>query len=206
MAKKAIDISAIGLFISVVLYLIYALVLAPMDVVSTLFTNPMIGYVFRSVVIALFITLLVAACIRLLISPFMPSDEEKAFRQKVEYVLSQRKHFNGAPKQGSVVRSPLQNMTAEEEQIVCRMLCELPEHISKQGHINLAQTMHYLTALQQLGYLNDKDLYNLREWLIQITGRTVPTISQFNEAYPSKAKKKVEKAKQEIMTALAKLR
>lgn len=98
------------------------------------------------------------------------------------------------------------NLPPEGEQIVCSLLKALPEHITKPGHINLAQTMHYLTALQQSGYLDDKDLYNLRLRLTDVTGKDVPSTSQFNETYPSKATTKVAKAKEQIERALAAIR
>ncbi|MBP5477005.1 MAG: hypothetical protein J6Y00_04900, partial [Paludibacteraceae bacterium] len=106
----------------------------------------------------------------------------------------------------SNIHSPLMNLTPEEDQTVCALLRHLPEHISNPGHINLSQKMHYLTALRQSGYLDDKDLYNLRLWLIHVTGKEVPSTSQFNEAYPSKATTKVTKAKQQIERALAEIR
>lgn len=203
-AKKTIEITAIALFIVLIVFLIYALLFETNVSANNPSANEIVRQSVRYIATALLVIFLLAVCVRLLLSPFVKSDEETEFERKADYVLEHRKRKQEPAATPSY--SPLINLTPEEEQTVCSLLKDLPEHISKPGHINLAQTMHYLTALQQAGYLDDKDLYNLRLWLIQLTGKEVPASSQFNEAYPSKAATKVTKAKQQIEKALAEIR
>ena len=203
-AKKVIEVTAIALFVVLILFLIYALLLDQTISANDPSTNDLLGQTVKYVACGLLSIFLFAVCVRLVLSPFVKPDEEADFEQKVDYVLEHRKRQKEPA--SSNFHSPLLNLTPEEEQIVCTLLRDLPEHITKPGHINLAQTMHYLTALQQSGYLDDKDLYNLRLWLIHVTGKDVPSTSQFNEAYPSKATTKVTKAKQQIERTLAEIR
>lgn len=203
-AKKIIAVTAMALFVVLILVLVYALLFEPSVSVNFSSANNIIRQSTRYIATALLVIFLLAVCVRLLLSPWVKSDDEKEFERKADYVLGHRKRQTDAMATSSY--SPLKNLTPEEEQIICSLLKDLPEHISKPGHINLAQTMHYLTALQQAGYIDDKDLYNLRLWLIQVTGKEVPATSQFNEAYPSKAATKVAKARQRIETALVKIR
>lgn len=203
-AKKVIEITAIALFVLLILFLIYALLLEQTISATHPSINELSGQIVQYIAIVLLVVFLTAVCVRLVLSPFVKPDEEADFERKVDYVLEHKKRQKEpAP---SDVHSPLMNLPPEGEQIVCSLLKALPEHITKPGHINLAQTMHYLTALQQSGYLDDKDLYNLRLWLTDVTGKDVPSTSQFNEAYPSKATTKVAKAKEQIERALSAIR
>ncbi|MCR4664363.1 MAG: hypothetical protein K5660_03255 [Paludibacteraceae bacterium] len=158
-AKKVIEVTAIALFVLLILFLIYALLLEQVISATHPSINDLSGQIVQYIAIVLLVVFLTAVCVRLVLSPFVKPDEEADFERKVDYVLEHRKRQKEpAP---SDVHSPLINLTPEGEQIVCSLLKTLPEHITKPGHINLAQTMHYLTALQQSGYLDDKDLYNL---------------------------------------------
>lgn len=203
-AKKVIEVTTIALFVVLILFLIYALLFEQTVSANNPSTNDLSGQTVKYIAIVLLVVFLLAVCVRLLLSPFVKPDEEADFERKADYILEHRKRQK-EPIPANI-HSPLMNLTPAEEQTVCALLRDLPEHISKPGHINLAQTMHYLTALRQSGYLDDKDLYNLRLWLIQVTGKEVPSTSQFNEAYPSKATTKVTKAKQQIERALAEIR
>ena len=202
--KKVIETTVIALFVVLILYLVYALLYASVISDTNLSINTTLRQIIKLIAVAMFVTFLIAVCIRLLLSPFVKPDEETEFEHKVDYVLAKRKQQKQPA--ASAPHSPLINLTVAEEECVCTLLKDLPEHISKPGHINLAQTMHYMTALQQIGNLDDKDLYNLRLWLAEVTGKEIPSSSQFNEAYPSKATTKVAKAKLHIEKALAEIR
>ena len=101
---------------------------------------------------------------------------------------------------------PLTNLTAEQEDAICKLLKDLPSNINKPNQINMAVVSHYLTALRSLDYLNDTNLYNLYTWVGKITGKEMPSYSHFNEAYPSDTVRKVEKAKDKILAVLQKIR
>ena len=86
------------------------------------------------------------------------------------------------------------------------MLPFLPPHISNANRINLAIVSQYLTALKNMDYLNDNDIYNLYAWVGRVTDKELPDFNHFNEAYPSTTTKKVAKAKEHIERELQKLR
>lgn len=48
-----------------------------------------------------------------------------------------------------------------------------------------------------------RDKRRLRQWVAEVTGRQVPSSSQFNEAIPSKAATKVAAARKELETLLS---
>ena len=146
------------------------------------------GYAF----IAVGVLFLVLVLCRICLSPFVKSDEEEEMEEKVEYIL--RKHH--ADELQAVIEdySPLCNLTPEQNYRVKHLLCELPPHPDKPDHINMAYMAQYLTALQRLGKARLEDKRNLRLWVAQVTGKKVPSPSQFNEAIPSKAVTKVANA------------
>ena len=137
-----------------------------------------------------------AACIicRISLEPFVKSEEEEAFEQKVEYVLQNKLQKPAEPS----TYSPLCNLTQEQEEKVKQFLHDLPSHSTKPDNINLAVIAQYLTALEKMGKAKLIDKHNLRLWVAQITDKNVPASSQFNEAVPSTAPSKVSKAQKEL--------
>ena len=133
---------------------------------------------------------------RLCLSPFVKSDEEEEMEQKVEYILT--KHHANEQQVMIENYTPLCNLTDEQQERVKQLLRNQPSHTSKPDHINLSRIAKYLTALEQMGKANLTDKHNLRLWVAQVTGKNVPSSSQFNEAIPAKPKEKVLKMKQEI--------
>ena len=137
-----------------------------------------------------------AACIicRISLEPFVKSEEEEIFEQKVEYVLQNKFQKPAEPS----TYSPLCDMTQEQEEQVRQLLRDLPSHPNKPDYINLAVMAQYLTALEKMGKAKLIDKHNLRLWVAQITDKNVPASSQFNEAVPSTAPSKVSKVQKEL--------
>lgn len=139
----------------------------------------------------------IALLCRLVLSPFVKSDEEEDFEKKVEYILQKKQTA-----QPAAPYSPLRDLSEKEEEQIKQLLRTLPEHAEKPGHINLALVAQYLTALEKLGKADLKDKRNLRKWIAEVTGKQVPSVSQFNEAVPSQASSKVSAARKEIESIL----
>ena len=141
---------------------------------------------------------LVLGVCRLCLSPFVKSDEEEEFEQKVDYILQQRQ----AGQTASSNYNPLRELSPGQEEKIKEVLRGLPENPMKPGHINLALVAQYLTALQQLGKANLKDKHHLRLWVEEVTGKKVPNSSQFNEAIPSQTVTKVSSARKKLEAVL----
>ena len=149
----------------------------------TAFIHPL-KYVFFALLILWGLILIVKICL----AQFVKSEEEEEFEQKVEYIL-QRKQAHLSAILGDY--TPLRDVTPEQEKDIKHLLRNLPDHVEKPGHINLALTAQYLTALEKLGKADLSDKHHLRLWVAEVTGKQVPASSQFNEAVPSQAKTKV---------------
>ena len=135
----------------------------------------------------------VALACRLILSPFVKSEEEEIFEQQVDYILQKKQESKPV-----VAYTPLRDVTQEQEINIIQLLRTLPEHPEKPGHINLALVAQYLTALEKLSKADLKDKRQLRNWVAEITNKQVPSSSQFNEAIPSKAATKVAAARKEL--------
>lgn len=131
--------------------------------------------------------------VRIALSPFVKSEEEEAFEQKLDYVLQQRQQED----QPSQPYSPLRNLTPEQEAIVQKTLHELPSNVSKPHFIHLALVSRYLTALEQMNKADLTDRTALRAWVHEVTKKEVPPMSQFNEAIPSTNRKELAKIRQQ---------
>lgn len=141
---------------------------------------------------------------RIILSPFVKSDEQEEFEKKLEYVLVQKSKQQKTQHSGSLENyTPLCNLTKEQTAKIEQVLHTLPSNNNKPEAINLALVAQYLTALEKLGKANLTDRYHLRLWIEQISGKQVPSSSQFNEALPSKATGKVLKAQKELERILS---
>jgi len=133
---------------------------------------------------------------RLCLSPFVKSEEEEEFEENVDYII---KKYNESKLQPVIEGySPLRNLTTEQSERVKQLLRELPAHAEKPDHLNMASIAQHLTALEQLGKADLEDKRNLRSWVVHVTGKKVPSSSQFNEAIPSQAVTKVNNARKKI--------
>ncbi len=126
------------------------------------------------------------------LTPFVKSEEEEEFERKVEYILQQKRQMNT-----ETAYTPLRDVSPEEEDKIKQFLHDLPEHAEKPGQINLALIAQYLTALEKLSKADLKDKRQLRLWVAEVTDKTVPSPSHFNEAIPSTATAKVAAARKE---------
>ena len=140
---------------------------------------------------------------RIILSPFVKSDEQEEFEQKIDYILEQKSKQQTQHAALSADYTPLYNLTEEQKAQIEQILRALPANDRKPESINLALVAQYLTALEKLGKVNLTDKYHLRLWIEQITGKQVPSSSQFNEAIPSKATGKVLKAQKDLERILS---
>lgn len=168
-----------------------------------------IGTIFKYFCISFLVVFLVGVAVRILLSPFVKSDEETDFEQKVDYILQQKvenKVYTDTLPVSSPF-SPLRNLTPEQEKEICRMIKEgLPSHPKDNNKINLANVAQFITALEQLSYIDVTDKRNLRCWVEQETGKYAPPSSEFNAAFPSLNHKNVKKWKETIQKNLAEIR
>lgn len=135
--------------------------------------------------------------VKFCLMPFVKSEEEEEFENKVKYILEQKRLLNT-----ETAYTPLCHVTPEEEEKIKQLLYDLPEHTEKPGHINLALIAQYLTALEKLGKADLKDKRLLRLWVAEVTEKKVPSPSQFNEAIPSTATNKIAAARKELEAIL----
>ena len=124
--------------------------------------------------------------------PFVKSEEEEDFENKVKYILEQKRLMNA-----ETAYTPLRDVTPEQESKIKQILYDLPEHAEKPGQINLALMAQYLTALEKLGKADLRDKRQLRLWVAEVTEKKVPSSGHFNEAIPSTATAKVAAARKE---------
>jgi len=141
---------------------------------------------------------------RIILSPFVKSDEQEEFEQKIDYILEQKSKQQKAQHTASIEGyTPLCNLTEEQIVQIKQILRALPANDKKPKSINLALVAQYMTALEKLGKANLTDKYHLRLWVEQITEKQAPLSSQFNEAIPSKATGKVLKAQKDLERILS---
>ena len=152
---------------------------------------------------------IVAGCIcglciigRLCLSPFVKSEEEEDFEQKVDYILQKRSPKKVQNISISSDNSPLKDLTTEQEERVKKILRELPAHASDAEQINMALIAQYLTALERLGKIDLTDKRLLRTWVAQVTNKHVPDSGHFNDAIRSVSLPKVAKARKDLEAIL----
>ena len=141
-----------------------------------------------------------AVLLRIVLAPFVKSEEQELFEQKVDYVLQHKLEKSTQNNQKDY--SPLRQLTPEQQDIVIQVFRDLPGNATKPTAINLAMVARYLTAMEQLGIINLSDRHNLRWWVQQVTGKDIPSSSQFNEALPNKNKKEVLKTRTLLLQLL----
>ena len=203
--KQILELSAIVLFAVLLLWIVYALLS------NNFFNIPqqtelIINHIFKFVGIIVLCVFLLSVIARMIFSPFVKSDEEKEFEEKVDYILGNKDNLKKIVTEKSKVTSLLINLTKEQEKLICNMLKSLPSNINNSNKINTAIVSQYLTALQECGYLNDSNIYDLYAWTGSVTNKEMPSFNHFNEAYPSKTAKKVDNIKSKISSELQKLR
>ena len=146
------------------------------------------------------IAIIICAIVRFVLSPFVKSDEEEEFEQKIDYILQQKAEKKIEPKieLPPANYSPLYGINPRQKEQIHQLLRELPENPKKPGYIKLSTLAQYLTALEKMKIAKLTDKYNLRLWAAQVTGKKMPDTSQFNEAIPSKMSPKVAIAREKL--------
>lgn len=139
---------------------------------------------------------------RIGLSPFVKSDEEEEFEQKVDYILQKRALPKDQVSSISSEYSPFVNLSKEQEEKVKSLMAQLPSNSSNPEAINMAIVAYYLTALEQLGFAVLSNKQSLRLWVAQVTHKKVPDTSHFNEALPSTNRKEVSKIRQQLEALL----
>lgn len=142
---------------------------------------------------------------RIFLSPFVKSDEEEEFEQKLDYILQKRLLPKEQLSSNSSEYSPFVNLTKEQEEKVKSLLAQLPSNSSNAEAINMAIVSQYLTALEQLGYVTLNNKQSLRHWIAEVTQKKVPGTSHFNEAIPSTNRKEVSKIRQQLEVLLTQI-
>ena len=186
-AKTILEISCSLLFALLFLWLLLHLIVPD----NALFGEGTIGQqVFRYSALSLLVPFLCGVIVRCALAPFVKGEEETEVPIKKKPIAVE-------------AATPLCNVNEVQSEAICTLLRKIPSHSSKPDHINLAQVSQFLTALMQMGLLDDTDRIRLRLWVEQQTGRIVPPVSQFNEGYPSGTVSKVNKEKKRIEDALS---
>lgn len=194
---RAVQILALLLFILLFIWVV-CILLAGFGIISIIGLFWEIYAYFSVLLLCLFFIISVLHCSLMLFVKEESESQEDILRHQT---IVTRLGNSLAP-----ISSPLLNLQAQEERCVCDLLKRLPAHANKSDYINLAQVAQFLTALKQLGYLDDADRHNLLRWVEQTSGKKTPPLRQFNEAYPSSTISKVSKAKANIEESLRKLR
>lgn len=142
---------------------------------------------------------------RMCLSPFVKSDEEEEFEQKVDYILQKRSLQKVQVSSILSEYSPFVNLSEAQEEKVKSLLAQLPSNSSNPEAINMAIVAYYLTALEQLGYAVLSNKQSLRLWVAQVTHKKVPDTSHFNEALPSTNRKEVAKIRHQLEELLTQI-
>lgn len=177
---KVVKISAIALLLGLV--------------AASLFHFP--KAITRDIIIVLIAIILGGVLCRWILSPFVKSEEEEEFEKQVDYIL--RKNAKEKDQTLPSGYSPLCDLSQPQQEEICRLLRDLPSHANKKDAINMALIAQYLTALEQLGKADLKDKRALRPWVAEVTGKSVPPTSPFNEAFSNISKQKVAAARKEL--------
>jgi len=134
--------------------------------------------------------------LRIVLSPFVKSDEQEEFEKQVDFILQQKPVELQQTAQEHY--SPLHDLTPEQEAAIISLLHDLPGSSRNAGSIHLANISRYLTALDQLGKANLTDKHALRLWVKKVTGKEVPDSSHFNEAIPNNNRKELVKIRTQL--------
>ena len=136
------------------------------------------------------------------------SDEEKEGEEWIRQVIDtyiDRKE-NGQSRNEEQVGNYNPFVTEDEvlqNRIVDLLRKEIPESATKKNFIKNAVTAQYLVALSELGFISLADQNKLRLWVGEITGKKVPSVSQFNEAISIVSKPKVQQTKKHIVSIVS---
>lgn len=194
--KRAVNV--IGVLLIVMLFAWFA--------IGALVKNTWINDACKYVVVALFFLFLLFTMVVSLLSLFVKNDGDSELEDVVDTILRKKQEQNRSVDSQKTVFSPLKGMDEACSQLVCCMLQDLPPHHADAQKINLAMVAQFLTALKKMDLLNDADRANLRLWVGQVTNKVLPSVREFNEAYPSNTTSKVNRYMAQIQEAFSKTR
>ena len=101
--------------------------------------------------------------------------------------------------------TPLINLTDEQKVRIEQFFHDLPSHHDNKEAMNMKEVARFIRALVDLGYISQAtsvDLNGLRQWASQVTGKTAPKQSPFNEAIRKATPANIENAVQTIQKLL----
>ena len=195
--KRSVEVAAVLLLVFLLLWFMVGILSGGGKVEAFL----------KYVTIVLFFVFLAGVAVKLVLSLFVKDkDEERELEELVDLVLQRKLRQQQTVDANREVFSPLVGLDEAQTEAVCRLLQALPPHHADAQRLSLAPTVQLLTALKELSFLEDADHYNLYYWVERITGLSLPSFREFNEAYPSSTRSKVDRAKKQIRDALAKVR
>lgn len=202
--KRLLNGTAVALFALACLFLIYGMLrqLIPDDVNFSYLIK--LHLIYKYIVCVFFVLFLLSATIVAIGSLWGKTEEEQEFEDKLNYILS--KHTQANPYSlptPSADYQPLSNLSENKREQLIAYLRSLPASASKQGSINLALMAQHLVALSRMGFLDISDKPRLRRWVASITGKQVPSSSQFNEAITNVSMSKLLKAESDLRNLLA---
>ena len=154
--------------------------------------------IYKYLALALFVVFFLLVILRAGLSLFLKETPDE------EPVSDKEENATAIAKEACADYSPLRGLNKKQEALVKEMLRQLPAHTRDFRSVNMAAVAQYLTALHQLGLMDIQDKHRLRQWVEQITLKSCPSASAFNEALSTANKQKVRKAKDAIEETLRK--
>ncbi len=203
--KRLLNGTAVALFALACLFLIYVMLcqLIPDDVNFSYLIK--LHLIYKYIVLSVFILFLLSAAVVAICTLWCKTDEEQLFEDKVNYILNKSTTPHRSTSPSSLLSpdyQPLKNICEDNRLRVVDYLRNLPDSATKQGSINLALMVQHLVALSKMGYLDISDKPRLRQWISALTGKQVPSSSQFNEAFANVSISKVLKAESALRDIL----
>lgn len=205
-AKTAGKVSGIVLLGVIVFFLVFRILVTELSCLSDYDLMPwvyvLLKYLFwGSLGFFFFFAIIQYICEQFGVKSDDEIEEEERILQVID-MYDNRK--NGTSKTGNIHENfnPLRKLDDKQQEIVLKIIANLPANPKKTNEIKLDLLAHYLTALYQLDYLDITDKVNLRLWAAKITGKNMPDTSHFNAAIPKKDSKKIDEAKEIIIRTL----
>ena len=112
----------------------------------------------KNATIVLFFLFLAGIVVKLLLSLFVKDkEEEHEVEELVDLVLRKKQQQRRTADTERELTSPLIGLDDAQTAAVCSMLQALPPHQKHAQKINLAVTAQFLTALRDMGHLEESD-------------------------------------------------
>ncbi|MBQ4390631.1 MAG: hypothetical protein II827_01280 [Paludibacteraceae bacterium] len=205
-AKTAGKVSGIVLLGVIVFFLVFRILVTELSCLSDYDLMPWVYVLLKYLFWGSLGFFFFFAIIQYIFEQFgVKSDDEIEEEERILQVIDMydnRKKGNSATVDLPENYNPLRKLDDKQQEVVLKIIANLPANPKKTDEIKLDILAHYLTALYQLKYLDITDKSNLRLWTAKITGKNMPDTSHFNAAIPKKDSKKIDEAKEIIIRAL----